>query len=154
MRIVHLAVAALAMLVAGIAGPSTTISAQSRSGQSRAAATAPLLPLSERDLTSTRQMGCTCTFDAGNRTLVQVIGNELMLRTRAGQQVCRITEAQFQTLSAARGSASCGGLRVSLRRTGRTTVHPASDSVSGRAALTARQGRTSRTLNGIWGCAC
>jgi hypothetical protein len=154
MRIVHLAIAATAALGVGIAGASAMTDAQPRGSQARTAATAPLLPLSERDLTSTRQMGCTCTFDLRNHTLAQLVGNELMVRTRAGRQVCRVTEGQFQALSSASGSASCGGLRMSLRRTGRVTSYPASDSASGRAALTIRHGRTARTLNGTWGCAC
>jgi hypothetical protein len=154
MRMVQVGVAA-AGFVAALAGATAITAAPSRSSQHvRAASTAPFLPLSESDLTSARETGCTCTFEARNRTLVQVIGNELMLRTRPGRRLCRITGAQFQALSSASGSASCAGLRMSLRPAGRTRSYPASDSVSGPAVLTARQGSTRHTLSGTWGCAC
>lgn len=160
MWIVHMALAGSLALLAGVAGSAATLSSEEGSAgtlaaaQRRGVSTAPFLPLSERDLSSTRQMGCTCTFNSRNRTLVQAIGNELMVRTAAGRQVCRITDAQFQTLSGGSGSAACGGVRMSFRRTGRATSSPETDSSSAPTALTTGQGRTSRTLNGTWGCAC
>ena len=122
--------------------------------QARGPSSEPLRPLSERDLTSTRQMGCTCTFASRDRTFMQMIGNELMVRNRAGRQVCRITDRQFQRLSGGNGSAACGGVRMSFRRTGRSTLSPESDSSSAPAAMTVSQGRTQRRLAGTWGCAC
>ena len=150
MRIAHLSVMAAAALIAFVAGSSAVTSAQPR----RAPSTAPLFPLGERDLTSTRESGCTCTFDAGRRTLVQVIGNELMLRTRAGRQVCRISDAQFSALSNGRADTACGGLRMSLRRTGRVSAHPEADSADWPASLAVGRGPTRRTLAGRFGCAC
>jgi hypothetical protein len=155
MRIAHLSVMAAAALISFVAGSSAIISAQPRRAPPAApAGTAPLLPLSERDLTGTRESGCTCTFDVGRRTLVQVVGNELMLRTRAGRQVCRISDAQFSALSNGRADAACGGLRLSLRRTGRVSSHPEADSADWPASLTVGRGPTRRTLAGRFGCAC
>ena len=151
MRIGYLSIMAMAALVTFVAGGSAVTSAQPR----RAASTAPLFPLSERDLTTTRQTGCECSFRAGRSTLMQMIGNEVTLRTRAGRQVCRINDTQFATLSEARSSPlACAGLRLSLRRTGRVTTNLESDSADGPASLTLGQGRTRRTLAGRWGCAC
>ncbi len=148
MRTAHLTVMAAAAIVTFVAGSSAI------TAQPRGAATAPLLPLSERDLTATRESGCECGFRIGRRTLVQMIGDELTVRTRAGRQVCRITDNQFSALSNGRGSATCAGLRLSLRPTGRVATHMESDSAEGPAALTVIQGRTRRTLAGRWGCAC
>lgn len=150
MRIAHLSVMAAAALVTVAAGSSAVTSAQPR----RAPSTAPLFPLSERDLTSTRESGCTCTFDVGRRSLVQVIGNELMLRTSAGRQVCRISDAQFSALSNGRADTGCGGLRMSLRRTGHVSAHPESDSAAWPASLSVGHGPARRTLAGRFGCAC
>jgi hypothetical protein len=121
--------------------------------QARATAE-PLLPLSESDQTSTKEMGCTCTMAVGSRTLVQAIGNELMVRTRGGRQVCRLTDARFRQISGATGTYGCGGVRMTLRKTGRSQSHQESDSFTTPAALTMAQGQTRRTVNGIWGCAC
>lgn len=150
MRIAHLSVMAAAALISFMAGSSAIMSAQPR----RAPPAAPLFALSERDLTSTRESGCTCTFDAGRRILVQVIGYELMLRTRAGRQVCRISDAQFSALSNGRADTACGGLGLSLRRTGHVSSHPESDSATWPASLSVGHGPTRRTLAGRFGCAC
>ncbi len=148
MRIAHLTVMASAALVAGF------VTSSAITAQPRAVATAPLLPLSERDLTATRESGCECGFRVGRNTLVQMIGDELTIRTRAGRQVCPITDNQFSALSNGRGASACAGLRLSLRPTGRVTTHMESDSAEGPAALTVNQGRVRRTLAGRWGCAC
>jgi hypothetical protein len=159
MRIVHGILTASLALLLGASGTAATLSiaaanAGSAALQRRAAPTAPLVPLSERDLTSTRQMGCTCSFQSADRELMQAIGNELMVRTSAGRQVCRLTDARFQQISGATGTYVCGGVRMTLRKTGRSQSHPESDSFTTSASLTMAKGRTSRTLNGIWGCAC
>lgn len=148
MRMAHLSVAATAALVTFVAG--SAITAQPR----RAPSTAPLFPLSERDLTATRESGCECGFRVGRNTLVQMIGDELTIRTRAGRQVCPITDNQFSALSNGRANAACAGLRLSLRRTGPVRSMPESDSADWPAALTMGQGRARRTLAGRWGCAC
>ena len=144
---IHLTVmtAALVTVVAGSA-----ITAQPR----RAPSTAPLLPLSDRDLGATRQSGCECTFRIGRRTFVQMIGDELTVRTRAGRQVCRIRDEQFSALSDGRGTAACAGMRMSVRRTGPVRASPESDSADGPASLSLGQGRMRRALAGRWGCAC
>jgi hypothetical protein len=159
MRIVHgILTASLALLV-GVSGTAATLSFEAENAgsaalQRRAAPTAPLVTLSERDLTSTRQMGCTCTFDAGNGTLLQAIGNELMVRTRAGRQVCKITDARFRQLAGGGGTYRCGGVSMTLRQTGKREASPETDSSSGPSSLTMVQGRSRRTINGDFGCAC
>lgn len=160
MRAFHMAMAATVALGLGFAGTAASLSLEAENSTGSAAAqrrmqpTAPLVVLSERDLTSTRQMGCTCTFDSGNRTLVQAIGNELMVRTRAGRQVCPLTDARFRQISGATGTYRCGGLSMTLRKTGRSQSHQESDSFTMPATLTVTQGRRSNRLNGTWGCAC
>jgi hypothetical protein len=113
-----------------------------------------LQPLSEKDMMSTRQMGCTCTFDTKSGTLVQAIGNELMVRTQAGRKVCPISDAQFQRMAGISGTYSCGGVRMSLRQTGKTSSHMESDSSSTPASLTLGEGASRRSVSGSWGCAC
>ena len=144
--LIVMATAALAVFVAGSSG----ITAQPR----RAAATAPLFPLSERDLSATRESGCECTFRVGRNNLFRIIGDELTIRTRAGRQVCRISDETFSAISDGHGSGLCAGLRLSVRRTGRLRVSPETDSADGAATLILSQGRTRRVLAGRWGCAC
>jgi len=119
-----------------------------------AAAVVRLQPLTEADLMSTRQMGCSCSFDAKQGTLVNVIGNEVMVRTQAGRKVCRISEAQFQRISGGSATFSCGGVGMTLRLTGKTSTHIESDSSSTPASLTLGEGATRRSVSGSWGCAC
>lgn len=148
MRRIHLTVMAAAALVAVVAG--SAITAQPL----RTPSTAPLFPLSERDLGATRQSGCECTFRVGRRTLLQMIGDELAIRTRAGRQVCRIRDEQFSALSDGNGTGACAGIRMSVRRTGPLRASPETDSADGPASLGLSQGRMRRTLAGRWGCAC
>jgi len=148
----HLAIMAATALTVFAAG-TPAITAQPR----RAPATAPLYPLSERDLRATRESGCECTFRAGRAgrvPLFRIIGDELTIRTRAGRQVCTIRDETFSAISDGRGSGSCAGLRLSVRRTGRLILDGPSDSADGPASLTITQGRSRRTLAGRWGCAC
>jgi hypothetical protein len=150
MRKSHLSVVALAALVTFGVGAST-LTAQPRRALPP---TGPLYNLNERDLAASGESGCECSFSAGRNTLIQVIGNALTVRTRAGRQDCRISDAQFSALSNGRGNAACAGLRLSLRPTGRVTTHMESDSAEGPAALTVSQGRARRTIAGRYGCAC
>lgn len=113
----------------------------------------PLLRLSESQMSDTREMGCTCTFNRGRAAYVQMIGNEFMIRTRAGRQVCRITDRQFSNFSE-RTPVTCAGMSFRLRHTGRTVSHMESDSAETPSALTVTQGRTRTVLSGTWGCAC
>lgn len=150
MRMARLFVVALAAAVTFGIGASA-ITAQPR----RAPSTAPLFPLSERDLSATRESGCECTFRVGRRTtLFRIIGDELTIRTRAGRQVCRIRDEQFSAISDGNGTGACAGIRMSVRRTGPLVVSGETDSADGPASLTLGQGRMQRTLAGRWGCAC
>jgi hypothetical protein len=154
MRIIYVAIAACVSLGLGVAGTAAMTPMQAEPAKQARRATGPLLPLSEADLTSTRQMGCTCTFDSGNRTLVQAIGNELMVRTRAGRQVCRLTDARFTEIAGGAGTYRCGGVSMTLRQTGRRVSNPEADSSSGPSRLTLVQGRARHVVNGTFGCAC
>jgi hypothetical protein len=118
------------------------------------AAIVRLQPLSEKDMMSTKQMGCSCMFDTKSGTLVQAIGKELMVRTQAGRKVCPISDSQFQRLSGGSGTYSCGGVKMSLRLTGKTSSHIESDSSSTPASLTLGEGAARRSVSGSWGCAC
>ena len=113
-----------------------------------------LQPLSEQDLMSTRQMGCSCSFDTKSGTLVYAIGKELMVRTQAGRKVCPISDGQFQRIAGGSGTYSCGAVRMSLRQTGKTSSHIESDSSSTPASLTLGEGSSRRSVSGSWGCAC
>jgi hypothetical protein len=149
MRIIQIVVPACLTLLVGAAA-----AAPLPAKPAAAPAVVRLQPLSEDDLMSTRQMGCSCSFDAKQGTLVNVIGNELMVRTQAGRKVCRISDAQFQRISNGSATFSCGGVGMSLRRTGKTDTHIESDSSSTPASLTLGAGATRRSVSGSWGCAC
>jgi hypothetical protein len=117
-------------------------------------AQAPLLrPLSDSDQTATRESGCQLAFNAGRSTFVYAIGHDFMLRTRAGRAVCRIGDEAFSALSEG-GSRSCGGVRVTIRRTGRTIDNEATETSSGPASLTVIGGGRTWTTRGYWGVAC
>lgn len=149
MRITRLAVfATLALAVGLFAGFGPGLQAGT------VAPANPLKPLSERDMASTREMGCTCAFSTRRATFIQVIGNEFMLRTASGRAVCRITDRQFSALSGGRGTIACGGKQLTLRPTGGVVSHEESDSASGPAALTVSQRGRSQVMRGDWGCAC
>ena len=131
-----------------IVGLGLSAAAGARSAQ------APLLrPLSESDLRATQESGCELAFNARRSTLVYAIGHDFMLRTRVGRAVCRIGDDEFSALSEG-GSRSCGGVRVTIRRTGRTIDNEASDSSSGPASLTVAGGGRTWIIRGHWGTAC
>lgn len=134
----------------GSAPPSGTAPAAQPAG----AASVPLQPLSEEDMFSTAQMGCNCMFDSRNSTYLFAIGDELMVRTAAGLQVCPITHAQLQSFGESGGDVPCGGVRVSIRDTGARISHVESDSSSAPSTLTVTQSGVTGTLDGSWGCAC
>src|SRR5689334_18697740 len=116
MRIAHLTVTAAAAVATFVIGASA-ITAQPR--RAAPAAAPPLLPLSDRDQNAARGSGCQLSFNTARSTLVYAIGHELMIRTRAGRTVCPISDAQFSALSGG-GTRSCGGLRLTIRQTGRS----------------------------------
>ena len=146
MRIAHLAIAAATTLGAFVAGTSV-IAAQGGAGA------APLRPLSDRDMGAARGSGCQLSFNRGRSTLVYVIGNEFMIRTRAGRTICRISDAQFSRLSGG-GSQVCGGHRITIRETGPSVGHMESDSATSPATLTVRGRGRPWTVRGQWGTAC
>jgi hypothetical protein len=117
-------------------------------------APAPLLrPLSDADQNATHESGCQLSFNTRGGTLIYAIGHDFMLRTRAGRAVCPISDEEVSALSE-RGSRSCGGVRVIIRRTGRTIGNEASDSASSPATLTVSGGGRTWTVRGHWGTAC
>jgi hypothetical protein len=117
-------------------------------------ASAPLLrPLGDADQTATHESGCQLSFNTRGGTFVYAIGHDFMLRTRAGRSVCRISDEEFGALSEG-GSRTCGGVRVTIRRTGRFVGNEASDRSSAPAMLTATAGGRTWTVRGYWGTAC
>jgi hypothetical protein len=147
MRIAHLAILAATALTVFVAGTPAIVA------QPGGASAAPLRALSERDMRAAHGSGCQLTFDAGRRTLVYVIEHEFMIRTGAGRTVCRINDRQFTALSGG-SSLSCGGYRLTIRETGRSVGHQASDSASAPATLTVSGRGRPWTERGHWGSAC
>ena len=113
-----------------------------------------LLPLSDKDIASTRESGCQFSFSQGRNTYIFMIGADFLMRTERGLSLCKITDAQFQSLGEGRGAMACGGRKVVIRRTGKIESNPEADSASGPAALTMTEGTRSRTVRGDWGSAC
>ena len=142
MRIIHMSVVVVAGLMIGAACVAAA-----------APASAPLRPLSERDMRAARGSGCELSFNTRRSTLVYVLDREYMIRTGAGRTVCPITDTQFARLSEG-GSMSCGGYRITIRETGRTVTHEASDSASTPATLTVTGRGRPWTVRGTWGTAC
>ena len=153
MRMIQIVMPASLALVVGAAAAAAAL-APPPTKPAAAPAVARLQPLSEADLMSTREMGCSCSFDAKQGTLVNAQGNAMMVRTQAGRKVCRISDAQFQRIAGGSGTYSCGGVGMSLRLTGKTSSHIESDSSSTPASLTLGTGATRRSVSGTWGCAC
>lgn len=113
-----------------------------------------LRPLSDADQSKTKETGCTFSFDAANKTLVQAVGHDFTIRTSAGLKVCRITDAAFQKLGDG-SSTTCGGYTLRFKRAGKVDANEASDSSSWTAILTIGQGkRTLQTIRGNAGTAC
>jgi hypothetical protein len=118
-------------------------------------ATGPLLPLSAAD-ESHAESGCTCTFvvGSGRRSfdLLQLSGHILLSRTRAGLNICPISEAQFQAISGPSGSARCGGRHITVRSGPARQV--GDDQAASAATVTVTQGGRTQLLHGTWACAC
>lgn len=122
-----------------------------------AAPAAPkLYPLSDRDMEKTTESGCQYAFRTGNSTdtLVYMIGHDFMIRTPSGVKTCKVTDAQFGLIGEGKSGLTCGGVRLQVRRTGRTQANQESDSSDGAASLTVSSGRASRAVAGRWGVAC
>jgi hypothetical protein len=138
--------AALALLAAS-AAPRTPARAP--------AGPAPLRPLSAAD-ESRAADGCSCTFlvGSGRRSadLLYMSGHLLLSRTRAGLDLCPISEAQFQAISGRGGSADCGGRRIAIRNG--QAAESGEDSWSADATLAVTQGGRTRLVHGTWACAC
>ena len=122
--------------------------------QSAARVPSALLPLSEKDFASTQETGCPFLFSQGRSTYIFMIGSDFLMRTQQGLATCKITDAQFQSLSQGRGAVGCGGRKLAIRRSGKVQPNPESDSASGPASLTMTEGTRSRTVRGDWGSAC
>jgi hypothetical protein len=118
-------------------------------------ATGPLLPLTSADQ-SHSESGCTCTFLVGrgnrSRGLLQLSGHVLLSRTRAGLNICPISEAQFQAIAGPGGSARCAGRRITVRSG--ATRDLGNDAVAAEATVTVAQGGRTFRLRGTWACAC
>ena len=153
MRMIQIVVPACVTLLVGAVAAAAALAPQPAK-PAAAPAIVRLQPLSEKDLMSTTQMGCSCSFDTRSGTLVNTIGKEMMVRTQAGRKVCPISDAQFQRIAGGSGTYSCGGVRMSLRLTGKTESHIESDSSTTPASLTLGAGATRRSVSGTWGCAC
>jgi hypothetical protein len=150
---IQIVVPASLTLILGAAAATAAL-APTSAKPAAAAAVVRLQPLSEKDMMSTKQMGCSCMFDTKSGTLVQAIGKELMVRTQSGRKVCPISDSQFQRIAGGSGAYSCGGVKMSLRMTGKTSSHIESDSSSTPASLTLGEGASRRSVSGSWGCAC
>jgi hypothetical protein len=153
MRMIQIVMPAALALIVGAAAAAAAL-APPAAKPAAAPAVARLQPLSGADLMSTREMGCSCSFDAKQGTLVNAQGNSMMVRTQAGRKVCRISDAQFQRIAAGSGTYTCGGVGMSLRLTGKISTHQESDSSSTPASLTLGAGAARRSVSGFWGCAC
>ena len=144
MRIAHLTIIAAAALATFVAG-SSAITAQPR----RRASTAPLFPLSERDLSATREIGLRMQLPGRpRRVLVQMISDELIgPHRRRAAGLPRSTTTILGAFERARER----GLRrdaMSLRPTGRADRgHMESDSAEapGRADRIAKAARGGRS---------
>jgi hypothetical protein len=153
MRMIQIVMPTALALAAGAAAAAAAL-APPAAKPAAAPAVVRLQPLSDADLMSSRQMGCTCSFEAKQGILMETIGTEFMVRTQAGRKVCPISDAQRQRFSDGSAPYSCGGVRMSLRRTGKTTSHIESDSATTPASLTLGSGATRRSVSGTWRCAC
>ena len=122
--------------------------------QSAARLPSALLPLSDADFAKSRETGCQFSFMQGRSTYIFMIGSDFLMRTKAGFALCKITDAQFQSLGNGRGAITCGGRKLAVRRTGKITANPEADSAVGPASLTMTEGGRSRTVRGNWGSAC
>ena len=147
MRIAHLSIMALTAVAVFAAGTSAIL-AQPR-GQERP----PLYPLSGQDQEAANGSGCQLSFNAGPRTYVYVIGHDFMIKTSTGRAVCHINDEEFAALSDG-GVQSCQGLRLTIRETGQSVAHEASDSASAPATLTVTGRGRPWTVSGQWGSAC
>jgi hypothetical protein len=115
----------------------------------------PLLPLSPAD-EEHAEAGCTCTFIVRNGRrgddLLQLSGHILLSRTRAGLNICPISEAQFQGLAGGRGSAHCPGSRITIR--GGPARQVGDDQAQSVATVVVTRGGRTQLLHGTWACAC
>lgn len=113
-----------------------------------------LLPLREAEMFSGPETGCQFAFSQGNDSFIFIIGHRLTIRTDAGVQNCKITDAQFGGLGSDTTTMSCGKRTLSIRPTGPSKSYPEADSTVGPAALTMNEAGRTRTVNGRWSIAC
>jgi hypothetical protein len=147
MRVMLQWIAALAAIVATSAAAPAPVRAPH--------ATEPFLPLRVADQ-SHSEAGCTCTFLVGRGNegvgLLQLSGHVLLSRTRAGLNICPISEAQFQAIAGLGGSARCAGRRITVRSG--ATRDLGNDSAAADATVTVTGGGRTFRLRGTWACAC
>ncbi|MBS0478503.1 MAG: hypothetical protein JSR79_04300 [Proteobacteria bacterium] len=142
------AIAAAAVLVAGLAVPGATAT-------KRAVLPPPLLPLSEKDMYSTKETGCETSVGQGKDTFIFLIGESMILRTAPGPkglQVCR--PPNVYDFDDTGKSVVCGDRRLSLKHVGKAVSHPEADSSEGSGILTMSDGTNSRQVKVSWGTAC
>jgi len=115
----------------------------------------PFLPLSVAD-ESRAEAGCPCTFNVGRGRrsvdLIELSGHILLARTRAGLNVCPISEAQFQAIAGRGGSAHCNGRRITIRSGPARQV--GDDQAASAATIAVTQSGRTQLLRGTWACAC
>ncbi|MBN8814101.1 MAG: hypothetical protein J0J06_01480 [Sphingomonas sp.] len=140
-------IAAATILLASIVTPGV-------SATKRTVLPPPLLPLSEKDMT-TGESGCETSISQGNDTFIYIINQTFILRTASGAkglQVCR--PADVQDFESGGVTVNCGARRLSMRPVGKTKSHEEADSVEGSGILTMSDGTHSRQVKVSWGTAC
>jgi hypothetical protein len=148
MLFIRAVLASAAAVLLGAATPPHQIAVQA------SAKRMPLVPLSDADVQSTQETGCTFTFTGAGRDYLPLVGSELMLRDQQGLRSCRLTEKEGEDLETGQATASCSGYRLRIQATGRSTSNAATDSSSGRAVLTVNHGGVATSMRGMWGVAC
>lgn len=119
-----------------------------------AMAPAGLVPLSDADTGRITESGCNFGFDTGRKSYVFSINRKMVVRTSAGLSLCTLPETQIDNFTEAKGSVTCGGRKLTLRRTGRSTGNQEADSVSFPATLTVTGAGAPQILRGTAGTAC
>jgi hypothetical protein len=114
-----------------------------------------LSALSDRDLRRINESGCEFGFGPTPReTLVFGMNNKIMIRVGAQPAICPIAEARFSAFAEGKGSLTCGGRRLTLRRTGSIVSSVEADSAAFPAELTISRGSRAQKVRGMAGTAC
>lgn len=113
-----------------------------------------LLPLSDADTSRISESGCNFAFDSARKTYVFAINHKMVVRTPNGVSMCNLPFAQMDRFSEAKGSVTCGGRKLTLRRTGKGSANSEADSVSFPATLTVTGAGAPQVIRGAAGTAC